>query len=282
MTETNAAGSMAGTTAAAADTTAIAPVKIDDPVQESTSVEPVTENILRRHIKEDPRKKLLARHRMWMDSLQHEYPLPFHHFKIGVYIRYYNQTKYKNYLEKHIQQFTDDIALCKNWTLVDFYIDHGMNAPRMENCKEWCRLLGDCFSGKVDLIVTQKTSNVSNDADELSFIVRLLAAQNPPVGIYFISDDLYTLASYYRHDLLDRAMLPPGTEPLPLDDLDEPMIYEGDNQKLLGVGNAEDTEAGAVENSSAAESDDDITEEMEEEHIEEENAVDDTGDITDA
>lgn len=68
-----------------------------------------TDNVLRRHIKEDPRKKLLAKNRLWMDNLQHEYPLPFHPFKIGVYIHYYNQTKYKNYLEKHIQQFTDDI-----------------------------------------------------------------------------------------------------------------------------------------------------------------------------
>ena len=82
----------------------------------------VTENVLRRHIKEDPRKRLLAKHRLWMDSLQHEYPLPFHPFKIGVYIRYYNQTKYKNYIEKHLAQFRDDIALCPAWTLVDFYL----------------------------------------------------------------------------------------------------------------------------------------------------------------
>ena len=165
-------------------------------------------NILRRHIKEDPRKRILAKHRLWMDNLQHEYPLPYHPFKIGVYIRYYNQTRHKNYLEKHIAQFRDDIALCKRWTLVDFYIDRGMNAPRMENSKEWCRLLGDCFSGKVDLIVTQKVSNVSNNADEISFIARALATQDPPVGIYFISEDIFTLGSYYRQDLRDRNMFP--------------------------------------------------------------------------
>ena len=200
-----------------------------------------TENVLRRHIKEDPRKKRLAKHRLWMDNLQHEYPLPFHPFKIGVYIRYYNQTKHGNYLEKHIQQFSDDIALCKNWTLVDFYIDKGMSAPRMENSKEWCRLLGDCFTGRVDLIVTQKVSSVSNDADELSFIARTLAAQKPPVGIYFISEDIFTLGSYYKHDLLDRHMLPEGIEPLPPDELDAPMIYEGEANRLLA-----DTDNGAV------------------------------------
>jgi len=82
-----------------------------------------TQNIFRRHITDDPNKKLLARHRMWLDSLQHEYPLPYVSYKIGVYIRYHNQTKHPDYLQKHIDQFTDDIALCPNWTLVGFYID---------------------------------------------------------------------------------------------------------------------------------------------------------------
>ena len=205
----------------------------EQPVQE---VEPVTGNVLRRHIKEDPKKKLLAKHRIWMDSLQHEYPMPHRPFRIGVYIRFYNQTKYENYLEKHIQQFTDDIALCKKWTLVDFYIDRGMTAPKMENAKEWCRLLGDCFSGNVDLIVTQKVSNVSSDADEISFIARILAAQKHPVGIYFISEDIFTLASYYRYDLTDRGMLPYGYTCLPDDELDGPLLYDGQSVKEIGAG----------------------------------------------
>ena len=200
---------------------------------------PVQENVLRRQIKEDPRKKLLAKHRLWMDNLQHEYPLPFHPFKIGVYIRYYNQTKHKNYIEKHVAQFKDDIALCPQWTLVDFYIDQGMNAPRMENAKEWCRLLGDCFTGKVDLIVTQKVSSVSNDADELSFLARTLAAQNNPVGIYFISEDIFTLASYYQPDIKDKDYLPYGWEVLPEDELDMPMGYEPEEQLSLGDGGEE-------------------------------------------
>lgn len=210
-------------------------------------IKPRAENILRRHIVEDPRKKLLAKHRLWLDNLQHEYPMPYHPFKIGVYIRYYNQTKYSNYLEKHIQQFTDDIALCPIWTLVDFYIDRGMNAPRMENAKEWCRLLGDCFSGKVDLIVTQKVSNVSNDPDELTFIVRMLAAQKHPVGIYFISEDIYSLASYYRGDLFDRGMLPAGHKPLPDDELDAPMIYGDENHRMIGMGDQGEDDADSDE-----------------------------------
>ena len=192
-------------------------------------------NILRRHIVENPKKKKLSKHRLWMESLQHEYPMPYVPYRIGVYIRYYNQTRHQNYLEKHIQQFSDDIAICKRWTLVDFYIDKGMTAPHMEFSAEWCRLLGDCFSGKVNLIVTQKVSNVSNDPEEMALIARLLAAQNPPIGIYFISEDIFTLASYYREDLHDKGFFPPGWRFLPEDELDMPLLNMAQETQLLGA-----------------------------------------------
>lgn len=181
-------------------------------------------NVLRRHIKEDSMKERLAKHRLWMNSMPHEYPMPYTPYKIGVYIRYYNQTRYENYLEKHLQQFMDDIALCPQWTLVDFYVDEGQTAPHMEYSKEWCRLLEDCFTGKVDLIVTQKISNVSSDWHEMAFVARMLAAQEHSIGIYFISEDIFTLASYYLSDMRDEGLFPAGWQMLPPDELDEPMI----------------------------------------------------------
>ena len=78
----------------------------------------------------------------------------------------------------------------------------------MESAKEWCRLLNDCFTGKIDLIITQKVSNVSRKAWDLTFAIRLLASWG--VGIYFISEDIFTTASYYKQDMLDRDFLPEG------------------------------------------------------------------------
>ena len=120
------------------------------------SFEPM-ENVFRRHIKDDPNKITIAKHRLWLDSLQHEYPMPFVPYRVGVYIRFFNQTKYSDevYLEKHKAQFREDIACCPRWTLVDYYMDYGSVAPGMEYSKEWLRLRDDCFAGKVNLIVTQ-------------------------------------------------------------------------------------------------------------------------------
>jgi len=169
------------------------------------------------------RARKIAAHKEWLRTIRRERPNPATPFRIGVYIRYYNQTKYENYLEYHKKQFADTIALCPNWTLVDFYIDEGAVAPNMENAKEWCRLLNDCMSQRVDLIITQKVSNVSRKPYEVTFLSRILARQEKPVGIYFISEDLFTLASYYQEDLRDIGFLPsePEEQVKPLEEAPE-------------------------------------------------------------
>lgn len=65
--------------------------------------------------------KQIAAHKIWLQNIRHERPSTAHPYRIGVYIRYFNQTKYDNYLAYHKKQFSDSIALCPNWTLVDFY-----------------------------------------------------------------------------------------------------------------------------------------------------------------
>ena len=125
-------------------------------------------------------------------------------------------------------QFIDLIQSCPNWTLVDFYVDQGQNAPKMENAPEWCRLLDDCFNNKVDLIITHKVSNVSRDADELTFCAGLLSARKHPVGMYFIGEDIFTLASYYHntrkeiHELTKKMETPavPSVKDMPAYDPD--------------------------------------------------------------
>ena len=154
--------------------------------------------------------KLLAAHKTWLQSIRHERPSVTHPFKVGVYIRYFNQTKYENYLSYHKKQFIDSLALCPKWEFIGFYIDNGSSTPYMENAPEWSRLLEDCMNGKVDLIITQKVSNVSRSPEEISLCARMLAAQPHPIGLYFISEDIFTLASYYLADLKDKEFMPSG------------------------------------------------------------------------
>ena len=163
----------------------------------------------------------VAEHKDWLSTIRRERPQTDYPFRVAVYIRFFNQTRYENYLEYHKKRFADTIALCPQWTLVAFYIDEGSTAPNMETAPAWSRLLDDCYDGKIDLIITQKISNVARRLYEVTLCARLLAAHDPPIGIYFISEDVYTLASYYLQDLRDPYFLPsPDWQVLPDDDSD--------------------------------------------------------------
>lgn len=186
---------------------------------------PVSFNVFRPDDIPNDRRDQIRQHCLWLDSIRKEYPMPATPYRIGVYIRFFNQTKYDDYLDRHKEQFRDTIALCPLWTLVDFYVDNGPAAPNMENAPEWCRLLNDCFDGKVNLIITQKVSNVSRKAWDLTLIARMLAIRN--IGIYFISEDIFTTASYYRQDLLDTDFCSASTLAIPEDVLDDECLIFG-------------------------------------------------------
>lgn len=49
--------------------------------------------------KEAARLKLISDHKAWLKKIKKEHPSPYQFFKVGVYIRYFNQTKYENYLD---------------------------------------------------------------------------------------------------------------------------------------------------------------------------------------
>jgi len=53
-----------------------------------------------------------------------------------------------------------------------------------------------------------------------------LACQKPPIGIYFINENLFTLASYYMWDMQEPDFQPEDLPPLP--DEDEPLLIRGE------------------------------------------------------
>lgn len=58
--------------------------------------------------------------RTLLSNLRGERPNPQQHYKVGIYIRYFNQTKHVDYLDYHVKQYQDTMALCPNWELIDF------------------------------------------------------------------------------------------------------------------------------------------------------------------
>ena len=89
---------------------------------------------------------LVAQHRQWLKTIRHEVPNPKVPFKVAVYIRFFNQTKYRDeeYLERNKEVFRATLAQYPMWEFVGFYIDNGSTAPYMENSTAWSELLSDC------------------------------------------------------------------------------------------------------------------------------------------
>ena len=68
-------------------------------VSQNGTVSPIIEgqNVFRMdNPREQYQRDRIRRHKLWLDTVIHEYPMPYSKYRIGVYIRYFNQTKHEN------------------------------------------------------------------------------------------------------------------------------------------------------------------------------------------
>lgn len=92
----------------------------------------------------------------------------------------------KNYYESQVEKHP-------NWTLVSIYADEGLSGTSTQKRKEFNRMIEDCKAGKIDLILTKSISRFARNYVDCGQIVRDLMELNPPVGVRFESENLYTL-----------------------------------------------------------------------------------------
>lgn len=92
----------------------------------------------------------------------------------------------KNYYESQVEKHP-------NWTLVSIYADEGLSGTSTQKRKEFNRMIEDCKAGKIDLILTKSISRFARNYVDCGQIVRELMELNPPVGVRFESENLFTL-----------------------------------------------------------------------------------------
>lgn len=66
------------------------------------------------------RSRAIAEHKAWLQSIRHERPNTESNYKIGIYIRYFNQTKYEDYLSYHKNSLTTPSPFARNGNLSIF------------------------------------------------------------------------------------------------------------------------------------------------------------------
>ena len=72
-----------------------------------------------------------------------------------------------------------------SWNYIDKYIDYGHNNSAFD------RMLKDCHDKKIDLVITACASKLARDS--VSVFDRIHMLQECSVGVYFMSENLYSL-----------------------------------------------------------------------------------------
>lgn len=92
--------------------------------------------------------------------------------------------------QAHYKQLVQDHP---NWDLRRIYADEGISGTSLKNRDEFNAMITACRNGEYDLIVTKSVSRFARNLVDCISLIRMLKGLNPPVGVFFETDNLYTL-----------------------------------------------------------------------------------------
>lgn len=82
----------------------------------------------------------------------------------------------------------------KNWDLRKIYADEGISGTSLKNRDQFNAMLEACWAGEYDLILTKSVSRFARNLVDCVSLVRRLKNHTPPVGVFFETDNLFTLS----------------------------------------------------------------------------------------
>lgn len=93
-----------------------------------------------------------------------------------------------NSYEAQVSYFMDYIRLHENWQLVGIYADRGISGTRAKNRPEFLKMIEDCYSGSIDLIVTKSVSRFARNTVDTLNILRELKSKD--IGVFFQRENI--------------------------------------------------------------------------------------------
>ena len=89
--------------------------------------------------------------------------------------------------------YTDMVNRRDDWDLVDIYADEGISGTSLQHRDSFIKMINDCKDGKIDLIVTKSVSRFARNVIDCIGYVRELKAMEPPIGVFFETENIFTL-----------------------------------------------------------------------------------------
>jgi len=93
--------------------------------------------------------------------------------------------------QEHYEQL---VSTHPNWDLQHIYADQGISGTSLKNRTEFNQMIAACEAGEYDLIITKSVSRFARNLVDCVSLARKLKNQTHPVGIFFETDNLFTLS----------------------------------------------------------------------------------------
>lgn len=92
--------------------------------------------------------------------------------------------------QAHYRQLVQDHP---NWDLRHIFADQGISGTSLKNRDQFNEMIEACRRGEYDLILTKSVSRFARNLVDCISLIRMLKGLTPPVGVFFETDNLYTL-----------------------------------------------------------------------------------------
>lgn len=121
-------------------------------------------------------------------------PEMFARKRVAGYARVSVETeRMKHSLSEQVSYFSNLIQSNPAWEYAGVYCDEGISGTKMENRKEFMRMIADAEAGKIDIILTKSISRFARNTVDLLKTVRYLRGIN--VEVRFERENINTLSS---------------------------------------------------------------------------------------
>ena len=114
--------------------------------------------------------------------------------RVGVYVRVStDDPRQTTSYELQKKYYEDFVVRHPKWTLVDIYADEGISGTSTKHRDEFNRMITECKAGKIDLVITKSVSRFARNVVDFLGMVRMLSERNPPIGVFFEAENIFSL-----------------------------------------------------------------------------------------
>ena len=114
--------------------------------------------------------------------------------RVAVYARVstgdIRQTSSFELQKKYYEEF---VSKHPKWELIRIYADEGISGTSTAHRDEFIQMISDAKAGKIDLIITKNVSRFARNVGDFITTVRMLSEHNPRIGVFFESENIYSL-----------------------------------------------------------------------------------------